>query len=779
MRNKDRKVYKKLPYKYLIASCIIGLVAVLVVAFAVYSFYDYQRECEQIAGREAEYKVTRIVNQMEEKLENMRQYYIASVENDEIIWFLENDLRYSDYSHYKSTYDTLSCTKLFGGYVGGFTFANFETGWVLNNKGLFPIADTANSEVLYGLFEEQYEGIGKSHWVYDRTLAIENTIDRNYRVTVEADGLSLVMRLPASKLNTYALLIANINMGQWKSDIYSWVDAHEELVIVAPDGKVILSTEEGLEACSQELHVSGEGLTQAVKKTVKGMSSYMVRGVRSSILGWEYYVYYDLEEGQFPTMRFSWLYLSVLFVLVVIVFFIVINLIYRPINMLMQGVSDSGQKIAGNELDYIARRFADLKDDKRLLEQVMNQQQDKLLELFELRLIRGEVRSKDEWNEYFEELDLKAGKYFATAVMVIDLRQEDETHSNVNEDAICLKIVEELPEKLRKMTWMPPVYNACTIFCIFSDDSEENLLNQITAFYNEMQRHVEEEYGYQILMGVSTSHTGYHHIRAAYRESVNALTMQSRWEKEENPIKDDVNVEETIQSDEKCRFYLASTTMGSTSYNNSFEKDIQTALKAIDKVQCYKVVDEFYQFISGAEVHDKALVYILRFVNTILLTAIDAEVDLDKCYPDGLKKAYQELVEAIEPARVRRYIKYMFVDKVLQARTELLEDSTYSMMEEIERKIAESKGNITLTECADALGVHQTYIWKILKMEKGKSFSDYLEEYKLNEAKRMLLQTDMTVAEIAQELNYTNAQNFIRFFSKGTGVTPGKFRKLY
>lgn len=64
-------------------------------------------------------------------------------------------------------------------------------------------------------------------------------------------------------------------------------------------------------------------------------------------------------------------------------------------------------------------------------------------------------------------------------------------------------------------------------------------------------------------------------------------------------------------------------------------------------------------------------------------------------------------------------------------------------------------------------------------MEKGKSFSDYLEEYKIEEAKRLLLQTGMTVAEIATELNYTNAQNFIRFFSKSTGVTPGKFRKLY
>ena len=74
--------------------------------------------------------------------------------------------------------------------------------------------------------------------------------------------------------------------------------------------------------------------------------------------------------------------------------------------------------------------------------------------------------------------------------------------------------------------------------------------------------------------------------------------------------------------------------------------------------------------------------------------------------------------------------------------------------------------------------MHPTYIWKILKMNRGKSFSDYVEEYKLEEAKQLLLNSSLSVAEIAAELNYTNSQNFIRFFSKSMGITPGKFRKI-
>ena len=98
-------------------------------------------------------------------------------------------------------------------------------------------------------------------------------------------------------------------------------------------------------------------------------------------------------------------------------------------------------------------------------------------------------------------------------------------------------------------------------------------------------------------------------------------------------------------------------------------------------------------------------------------------------------------------------------------------------MEQIRRLNEERKGDITMAECAEALDYHPTYIWKILKMETDKSFSDYLEEYKIDYAKKLLKETDKTVAEIASELNYTNAQNFIRFFNRVVGMTPGKYRR--
>ena len=159
------------------------------------------------------------------------------------------------------------------------------------------------------------------------------------------------------------------------------------------------------------------------------------------------------------------------------------------------------------------------------------------------------------------------------------------------------------------------------------------------------------------------------------------------------------------------------------------------------------------------------------------MEAIGMKIDILILCPEGLHKLYQQIMEAGDVKRVRKNMKKMLIDPILQERSKLLVDQSYQMMAAIECKLADSKGNITLNECADELNVTPAYIWKILKAERGKTFSEYQEQYKIEEAKK-LLQTNLSVADIANELGYTNAQNFIRFFSKGTGLTPGKYRKL-
>lgn len=772
--NQLLKTRKKTTYKVVIFRYIFLFTILLLMVFGGYTIYDYQGERQENAIREAQNAAGRIVSQNDERLQNLRQYYVTMANNDSIAWLLENDIQYSEYSYYKAAYDDMSSLGIFGDYIKSFTFANFKTGWVLSNKGMFPLYEAYNEDMLMAIYEKKTGMTGKNYWSYETGIEMASSIDRRYRVTIETNGLNFIMHLPASSYNTYGLFIANINMDTWRGWIREELEEYESIVVLDDAGKVLYSTNDNLVPECVAMWQQQQD-TKALRYEKK---DYTIAGAQSDILGWHYYVLYDIEGGQ-ANIKFPVAIFVLLFILIIICFFLVSHLIYMPINTLIKNVSEADgnkRKIEGNELEYLAGSYRNLKQDKQALEGLLYQQQDKLQELFELRLIHGEVEA-EEWDEYLEGFKLSTKAYFATVVVILNLRDE-EVQSMVNEDAICLKILQEMPESLKAKAWMPPIYNASAIFAIFTEDDENALLDKIREFYDEMQIYAKNVCDYHIMMGVSATHTNYHHIRAAYRESIHALTISNEMiipseerEEHDNPI-------HTATQD--CRFYLASTTVLGNDYNLRFEEEIQAAVKAVDKKQCYEVTDAFSRYLSQSQASSEAhLVFILRYVNTILLTAVEAEIDLTELYPDGMKKIYRELLEVTEYDRVRRYIKWKFIDPVIKKRTEFLESHSYSMIEEIEKLIAERHGNLSLTECADILGVHQTYIWKVLKMERGKSFSDYIEEYKLNEAKRLLLESNLTVAEIAEQLNYTNAQNFIRFFSKSTGVTPGKFRKLY
>jgi AraC family transcriptional activator of pobA len=61
----------------------------------------------------------------------------------------------------------------------------------------------------------------------------------------------------------------------------------------------------------------------------------------------------------------------------------------------------------------------------------------------------------------------------------------------------------------------------------------------------------------------------------------------------------------------------------------------------------------------------------------------------------------------------------------------------------------------------------------------GKTAGDLIRDRVLLEAKRLLTNADMTIAEIAYDLNFQDNSYFNRYFRKNVGMTPDEFRKTF
>lgn len=78
---------------------------------------------------------------------------------------------------------------------------------------------------------------------------------------------------------------------------------------------------------------------------------------------------------------------------------------------------------------------------------------------------------------------------------------------------------------------------------------------------------------------------------------------------------------------------------------------------------------------------------------------------------------------------------------------------------------------------ADKLCLTPKYLSRIVKMKSGQLASEWIDNFLIMEAKLLLANTDLTISQISEELNFSNTSSFGKFFKKKFQLTPTEYRK--
>lgn len=85
--------------------------------------------------------------------------------------------------------------------------------------------------------------------------------------------------------------------------------------------------------------------------------------------------------------------------------------------------------------------------------------------------------------------------------------------------------------------------------------------------------------------------------------------------------------------------------------------------------------------------------------------------------------------------------------------------------------------NPTLEEAARVAGFSPAYFSRLFSSQLGKSYTDYLDNVKIQHAQILLTRTKKTIMEIAEETGYCHGNYLNSQFKKKVGMTPGQYRK--
>jgi len=84
----------------------------------------------------------------------------------------------------------------------------------------------------------------------------------------------------------------------------------------------------------------------------------------------------------------------------------------------------------------------------------------------------------------------------------------------------------------------------------------------------------------------------------------------------------------------------------------------------------------------------------------------------------------------------------------------------------------------TVEICGKAMNMSGKYLSDLLKAETGKSLIEHIHLYIVDKSKAILLNSNLSVSEIAHSLGFNYPQHFSKLFKTKTGLSPSEYRHL-
>ncbi len=133
-------------------------------------------------------------------------------------------------------------------------------------------------------------------------------------------------------------------------------------------------------------------------------------------------------------------------------------------------------------------------------------------------------------------------------------------------------------------------------------------------------------------------------------------------------------------------------------------------------------------------------------------------------------------INALE--EIRSYLIGL-VEKIIHAISETEtsgRNNTINKIKDIVEK--EYSHPLSMKYIAEKMDLNHIYMGQIFKKETGVSLNDYINKVRVNKAKKLLVESNDMVYEIADKVGYSDPQYFSTVFKRITGVSPKEYRDI-
>lgn len=348
------------------------------------------------------------------------------------------------------------------------------------------------------------------------------------------------------------------------------------------------------------------------------------------------------------------------------------------------------------------------------------------------------------------------------AIIIDNYYSETANKSEIQKQAIRLKVykcLESIAEKFGAMVVNMEENLFAVLFRIEKDNVSE--IEHSISIGTNLKEQVEKTTGISVSVGIGRRYKDVFDLHLSYKEALSACHHKFFLGKSQV-----IHIGNVLPFAEDLGLY-------------SMEVESQLSVKvlACDEKGAYNILQE----LMGNALEQKAInpltmkTRIIEIITTLMRVAVEAGAD-----QESLAVLCGRSVEEILKSDTVMALQAMMQDAIKGIIEEVSQGRKRMNVEIFEKALNFIRENftkpITLEQVSDHVHISPYYFSHGFKNFTGMSFIDFVTKLRIDEAKKLLLTTDMSVGDVGKQVGYYDPNYFGRVFKNVVGMPPSKFK---
>ncbi len=471
----------------------------------------------------------------------------------------------------------------------------------------------------------------------------------------------------------------------------------------------------------------------------------------------------DLLSSKINPMRTVY-FISMVIIIILsgIVIAILMRINYRPIKNLKKLLEDSlmpssknieNEKL--NEIELLEYALLQYNKENIDLREFASSNKDAVKNYLIDCFLAGQASHVDNIMETCSNIDIYfEKKYYCTIIF----KTGNLTDIRINDIESIISST-SLPDKSQSLLHRDIRLNNIVVILGFDRDDE----NKSRVFTLKLLKQFSEKYGSDFRVGVGSFYEGIFQIHHSYTEALKVLDY--------NKILSGSN---TI-----CYSDISKTGESNIQYPFNLFENLESFVRKSDEFGIQDTINQLIYYMKNKNLS----LYLAK--NICYDTANTITKELLKKYSNSplLNKPYIEKIYATDINTFEDIVSIMkeISDDIIHYLN--VDSASYEikLLQQVIKYIREnySDPEFSIQNLADLLQMSTPYLSQYFKKNTDYTISEYVTRLRMEKAKDLLIETNMSVQEIAANVGYYSVSSFIRKFKEKVKITPGQYKKKY